>query len=165
MRRGEPPELTKSPIDAVRRRAVVCLLVLPVLLQLPYGFASLDERWPFSNFMMFSRLRSPTRNTRAIVVLGEDVTGRTHRIDSPRFAAPFNLVLLKATLKGRSRQRRLKLGPLLKLWAEAYEQNRSTGRHDRPPLRAIVLVRRHWDWSGGLDNPTTEDVVINRLAL
>jgi len=164
--------------------ARVLAFLVPVSIQSTYLFRQADG-WLFENFSLFSALSKPTRDTRR-----EDGTelprleessywvprvtrysiygvrqgdGTELRLDASAYWAPLDLNRIRAALALVARASKDDEARLLEALGERYRLNAERGRHRGPPLESIRVYRVTYDWTAGVDHPTsTRTLVMER---
>ena len=136
-----------SPAGGVTRgrRALVYSVIALVVLPHLYDIARQQEHWPFSNYPMWARLSKDWHVTAAAPVgITDDPARPEVELSDPAYFAPMPLHFQRLTfgaLKKPSPRREKVLGDYLR----RYEQLRTAGRHDGPPIVGIRLYERYWD--------------------
>ena len=127
------------------RRVLINGLLIGVVCGSLYDVLTDQEHWPFSQYPMFSGIWKSQSFT-WLRLFGVTAEGREFPLDANRYVAPFDQSRLPKALKrmtempdGEARVR----SALPDLMAR-YEELRSAGAHDGPPLAALRLYELEW---------------------
>jgi hypothetical protein len=165
---------------SVFRMARVLAFVIPVSIQSSYLFRQADG-WLFENFSLFSALARPMhgvkegdgtelrfgesaywapRDTRYSIYGVRQGDGTELRLDESAYWAPLDLIRIRAALQLVARASKDDEARLLEALKERYRLNGERGRHGGPPLESIRVYRVTYDWTGGVDHPTSKRVLV-----
>jgi hypothetical protein len=127
------------------RRALINVFLISVVCGSLYDIVMDQEHWPFSQYPMFSGLwKSPSFTW--LRLFGVTADGREFPLDANRYIEPFDQSRLPKALKRMTDlpdgEARLRLA-LPDLMAR-YEELRSAGVHDGPPLMMLRLYELEW---------------------
>jgi glucosyl-dolichyl phosphate glucuronosyltransferase len=127
------------------RIAMAQWLVTGLVLGSAYDIVTDREHWPFSPYPMFSTLeRDPMlRSLRVFGVVG----GATEvPLRDGDWIEPFDQCRLTTALSGAygNVRRRSQIGVMLRDCLRRYEEGRTVGRHNGPPLQAVRLYELTW---------------------
>ena len=186
MTRSSWPRAARSVFKIGRLLA----FLVPVSIQSSYVFRQADG-WLFENFSLFSALSKPTRDTRysiSEVRQGDGIElrldestywaprdtrysiygvrqgdGTELRLDESAYWAPLDLIRIRAALALVARSSKDDEARFLEALGERYRLNAERGRHGGPPLESIRIYRVTYDWTAGVDHPTsTRTLVMER---
>jgi len=176
MTRSSGPRATPS----VFRMARVLAFSIPVLIQSSFLFRQADG-WLFENFSLFSALAKPTdgvrqgegaerrldestywapRDTRYSIYGVRQGDGTELRLDESAYWAPLDLIRIRAALQLVARASKADEARLLDALMERYRLNAERGRHGGPPLESIRIYRVTYDWTAGVDHPTSTRTLV-----
>jgi len=183
MTRSSGPRAAQSVFQMARLLA----FLVPVSIQSSYLFRQADG-WLFENFSLFSAISKPTRDTRYSTYglrqgdgtelrLDESAywaprdtrysiygvrqkDGTELRLDESAYWAPLDLIRIRAALALVARASKDDEARLLGALMERYRVNAERGRHRGPPLESIRIYRVTYDWTAGVDHPTSKRTLL-----
>ena len=155
MTRSSGPRAARSVFKMARLLA----FLVPVSIQSSYLFRQADG-WLFENFSLFSAISKPTRDTRYSTYGLRQGDGTELRLDESRYWAPLDLIRIRAALALVARASKDDEARLLGALMERYRVNAERGRHRGPPLESIRIYRVTYDWTAGVDHPTSKRTLL-----
>jgi hypothetical protein len=148
--------------QSVFKMARLLAFLVPISIQSSYLFRQADG-WLFGNFSLFSALSKSTRVTRYSIYGVRQGEGTELRLDESAYWAPLDLLRIRAALELVARAPNDDEARLLGALMERYRSNAERGRHRGPPLDSIRIYRVTYDWTAGIDHPTsTRTLVMER---
>lgn len=168
-------------VQSAFKMARVLAFVIPIGTQSIYLFRQADG-WLFENFSLFSALAKPTarqvegtelrldesaywapRDTRYSIYGVIEGEGTERRLDESFYWAPLDLIRIRAALLLVARASKEDEARFLEALKERYRLNAERGRHGGPPLESIRIYRVTYDWTAGIDHPSsTRTLVMER---
>jgi hypothetical protein len=167
--------------QSVFKMARLLAFLVPVAIQSSYLFRQADG-WLFGNFSLFSAVSKSTRDTYSIYGVRQgDGTERSYwarkdtrysiygvsqgdgtelRLDESAYWAPLDLIRIRAALELVARASKDDEGRFLEALRERYRLNAERGRHGGPPLESIRIYRVTYDWTAGVDHPTSKRTLV-----
>jgi hypothetical protein len=154
--------------------------LIPVSIQSSYLFRQADG-WLFENFSLFSALAKPMygvgqgdgielrfdeftywapSDTRYSIYGVRQGEGTELRLDESAYWAPLDLIRIRAALRLVARASKDDETRLLEALKERYRLNAERGRHGGPPLESIRIYRVTYDWTAGVDHPTSNRTLV-----
>jgi hypothetical protein len=133
--------------------------LVPVSIQSCYLFRQADG-WLFENFSLFSAVSKSTRDTRYSIYGVRQGDGTELRLDESAYWTPLDLIRIRAALALVARASKDDERRLLEALRERYRLNAQRGRHGGPPLESIRIYRVTYDWTAGLDHPTSKRTLV-----
>jgi hypothetical protein len=133
--------------------------LVPVSIQSSYVFRQADG-WLFENFSLFSALSKSTKITRYSIYGVRQGDGTELRLDESAYWAPLDLNRIRAALELIARASKGDEGRFLEALSERYRLNAERGRHGGPALESIRIYRVTYDWTGGVDHPTSNRTLV-----
>jgi hypothetical protein len=132
--------------DMTRRRVRVINTFLGTLIAgSVYCIAADNELWPFSNYPMYSGLRTSSDLT-LLRLFGVTPDGRERRLTIGSEIPPFDRVRLRTALRRlMSNADEATLDAALRDCWKHYEAARVARAHDGPPLVGMRLYELHWE--------------------
>src|SRR5215468_7519010 len=174
MTRSSGPRAAQSVFKMARLLA----FLIPISIQSSYLFRQADG-WLFENFSLFSALSRPTvrqgegtelrldesaywvtRDTRYSIYGVRQGDGTELRLDESAYWAPLDLIRIRAALALVARASKGDEARLLGALMERYRVNAERGRHRGPPLESIRIYRVTYDWTAGVDHPTSKRTLL-----
>jgi len=147
------PILTFTPL--VRKKLIVIFMatliglqgiyvVFPVIFPVP-------EIWPFSPYEMFSRAK-PKKYATTLEIKGVIAEGGEFSLNVSKYFYPFDPVRLRSGIRSVLRnndplKRQRNLDELFSYLLDQYAITKKSGYHKGPPIVALRLYRKTWDWS------------------
>ena len=148
--------------QSIFKMARLLAFLVPVSIQSSYLFRQADG-WLFGNYSLFSALSKSTRVTRYSIYGVRQGEGTELRLDESAYWAPLDLLRIRAALELVARASKGDEARLLEALKERYRVNAERGRHGGPPLKSIRIYRVTYDWTAGVDHPTsTRTLVMER---
>jgi len=176
-----------GPAQSVFKMVRLLAFLVPVSIQSSYLFRQADG-WLFENFSLFSAVSRPTRDTRysinglrqgdgAELHLDESAywaprdtrysiygvrqaDGTELRLDESVYWAPLDLIRIRAALQLVARASKGDEARFLEALRERYRLNAERGRHGGPALESIRIYRVTYDWTAGVDHPTSKRTLV-----
>jgi len=167
--------------QSVFKMARLLAFLIPVSIQSSYLFRQADG-WLFENFSLFSALAKPTRDrrqedgtelrrldestywaprdTRYSIYGVRHGDGTELRLDESAYWAPLDLIRIRAALAQVARASKDDEARFLEALRERYRLNAERGRHSGPPLESIRIYRVTYDWTAGVDHPTSKRTLV-----
>jgi len=133
--------------------------LVPVSIQSSYLFRQADG-WLFENFSLFSAVSRPTRDTRYSIYGVRQADGTELRLDESVYWAPLDLIRIRAALQLVARASKGDEARFLEALRERYRLNAERGRHGGPALESIRIYRVTYDWTAGVDHPTSKRTLV-----
>ena len=171
--------------QSVFKMARLLAFLVPVSIQSSYLFRQADG-WLFGNFSLFSALSKSTtdtkystygvrqgdelrldesaywapRDTRYSIYGVRQGDGSELRLDESRYWAPLDLIRIRAALALVARASKDDEGRFLEALRERYRLNAARGRHGGPALESIRIYRVTYDWTAGIDQPSSTRALV-----
>jgi len=155
MTRSSGPHAAQS----VFKMARVLAFVGPISIQSCYLFRQADG-WLFENFSLFSALSKTTRDTRYSIYGVRQGDRIELRLDESAYWAPLDLNRIRAALELVARASKDDEARFLEALRERYRLNAERWRHGGPPLESIRIYRVTYDWTAGVDHPTSKRTLV-----
>ena len=143
--------------QSIFKMARLLAFLVPVSIQSSYLFRQADG-WLFGNYSLFSALSKSTRVTRYSIYGVRQGEGTELRLDESAYWAPLDLLRIRAALELVARASNDDERRFLEALRERYGLNAERGRH--PPLESIRIYRVTYDWTAGVDHPTSTRTLI-----
>jgi len=145
--------------QSIFKMARLLAFLVPVSIQSSYLFRQADG-WLFGNYSLFSALSKSTRVTRYSIYGVRQGEGTELRLDESAYWAPLDLLRIRAALELVARASNDDERRFLEALRERYGLNAERGRHRGPPLESIRIYRVTYDWTAGVDHPTSTRTLI-----
>ena len=147
-----------------RRRLLVSAGVIGFLSCSGFDTVMQDEHWPFSAYMMYSRVK-PNYKSKRYQLFGVYTDGRREELDDRNELLPFYQGGLHAAFLGLSHRREAKtlMRRLAQDVADRYEQRRAAGELNGPMFTSVQLCFRTWTldpYLRNLDDPDSTHLVL-----